>query len=162
MNAFQDPRMSVFTNDGVDGYYLKSEEAIEKAIKAGKPQEEIDKLRANMEYVYSFPEIEEAGELKGKKIRRFAVMDPEKVNETSIDFAHVREIKRQNKANLLERFDIDVLETLRNLKNVKDHETDFNKVIAGVGNKNADIMFIGDLCGRVGFNNNICYRNNWL
>ena len=115
MNAFQDPNMSPFSSAGVNGYF------------DGKN-----------EIIYTFPE--EAGEaLKGKEIKRYSVMDPLKVNETSIDFDHVREIKRQNKANLLERFDADVLDALRNLKDVKGHETDFSKIIAGLANKEVNV-----------------------
>lgn len=86
---------------------------------------------------YVFPE--EAGEMKGRKISKFQVFDPAKVNESSVDINHVREIKRQNKISLLERFDKEVLESLEKLKTVENHETAMSTVIAGLPDKKVEV-----------------------
>ena len=72
-------------------------------------------------------------------IKPVLTYDESKIKEGSIDVNYIREIKRQNKANLLERFDKNVLEALTELKDVKGHEKDFNTVIAGLANKDAKV-----------------------
>lgn len=72
-------------------------------------------------------------------IKPLLTYDGEKIKEGAIDVNYIREVKRQNKANLLERFDKDVIEKLTKLKDVKGHEKDFNTVIAGLANKDAKV-----------------------
>lgn len=114
LNAFEGFGMDPFSKSGVNGYY-----------------------DAKKDLVYKFPE--EAGNLAGKEIKAFSVMDKSKVNSDGIDIAHVREIKRQNKVKLLERFDEETLTALRNLQNVEGHKTAFNKVIAGLDGKDVKV-----------------------
>lgn len=72
-------------------------------------------------------------------IKPLQTYDVSKTHVDSPDIEYIREIKRQNKANLLERFDKDVLSALEGLKDVKGHEKDFNRVIAGLDNKDAKV-----------------------
>ena len=72
-------------------------------------------------------------------IKPLLTYDGNKIKEDNIDVNYIREVKRQNKANLLERFDKDVLEALTELKDVKGHEKDFNTVIAGSEKKEAKV-----------------------
>ncbi len=86
---------------------------------------------------YTFPA--EAKSVEGLKIKPLLMYDAAMIREGEEDVKYIRDIKRQNKANLLERFDKDVLQTLKDLKNVKGHETDFNTVIAGLPKKEAKV-----------------------
>lgn len=75
----------------------------------------------------------------GFKTKPYVAFDPNKVNENSVDIAHVREVKRQNKISLLERFDKEVLEKLEDLKEVPGHEYDYNVAITGLPNKDVKV-----------------------
>lgn len=114
LNAFEGFGMDPFSKSGVNGYY-----------------------DAKKDVVYTFPE--EAGDLAGKEIKAFSVMDKAKVNSDGIDIAHVREIKRQNKVKLLERLDKQTLKVLKDLQDVEGHKTDFNKVVAGLDGKDVKV-----------------------
>ncbi|MCQ2743784.1 MAG: hypothetical protein MJ230_03180 [bacterium] len=113
LNAFENAGMDSFSKAGVGGYYSKDS------------------------IVYTFPQ--EAGTLANKTFESFSVMDRTKVNSENIDMEHIKEIKRQNRVKLLERFDKDVLDTLSNLKNVKGHENDYNLILAGLKNKDVNV-----------------------
>ncbi|MCQ2739596.1 MAG: glycogen/starch synthase [bacterium] len=110
-NASQDPVMDITKQNGLPGYF-----------------------NAKNEVIYTFPAEAENG-LAGKTIKRFDVCDASKVNEKSVDATHVREIKRKNKINLFERCSKESLDALERLKNVKGHEKDMAKVVAGLDGK---------------------------
>ena len=73
------------------------------------------------------------------KIEPLLAFDAEKIKEGAVDTQYVREIKRQNKVKVLQRFDEDFLKSLEKLKDVKGHEKDFNEIILGLGNKEAQV-----------------------
>lgn len=76
---------------------------------------------------------------KNIKLEPLAVFDAEKIKEGAVDTKYVREIKRQNKVKVLQRFDENVLKALEKLKDTKGHEKDFNEIILGLGNKEAQV-----------------------
>ncbi|MBO5739357.1 hypothetical protein J6R97_08470 [bacterium] len=69
------------------------------------------------------------------KIEKLSVFDAEKIKEGAVDTAHIREIKRQNKFKILQRFDKDVLEALKNDSNEKL----INEVVLGLEDKKATV-----------------------
>lgn len=76
-------------------------------------------------------------EVNGKnvKIEPLSLFDGNKIKEGAVDTNYVREIKRQNKVKILQRFDKDVLESIQKQKNSKT----FNEIILGLGNKEAEV-----------------------
>ena len=75
----------------------------------------------------------------GYKTKPFVAFDSAKVNKEVIDINHVRDVKRQNKISLLERFDKEVIEKLTSLKNIEGHETDLNVLATGMIDKTANV-----------------------
>lgn len=73
------------------------------------------------------------------KIEPLAAFDAEKIKEGNVDTKYVREVKRQNKVKVLQRFDEDFLKSLNKLKETSGHEKDFNEIILGLGNKEAQV-----------------------
>lgn len=72
---------------------------------------------------------------KSLKIEPLSVFDAEKIKEGAVDTKHVREIKRQNKVKILQRFEKDVLDSIKKDKN----ESIFNEIVLGLGNKKAEV-----------------------
>ena len=73
------------------------------------------------------------------KLEPLSAFDAEKIQDGNVDTAYVREVKRQNKVKVLQRFDENVLKSLNQLKDTKGHEKDFNEIILGLGNKEAQV-----------------------
>ncbi len=78
-------------------------------------------------------------DFEGFKIKPFRAFDKNLFNETNIDMNHVREVKKDNTINLMERFNPELLTKLKELKNVPGHEYDLNIAIAGLPDKNVDV-----------------------
>lgn len=80
-------------------------------------------------------------DVNGKKVKLepLSAFNGEKIKEGAVDTKYVREIKRQNKVKVLQRFDKDVLYALSKLTDVKGHENDYNEVILGLGKKDAKV-----------------------
>lgn len=77
-------------------------------------------------------EITVAG--KKVKLEPMSVFDADKIKVGAVDTKHVREIKRQNKFKVLQRFDKDFLNALQ-----KEKPESFNEIILGLGNKEAEV-----------------------
>lgn len=77
---------------------------------------------------------------KNVKIEPLLTFDADKIKEGAVDVKHVREIKQQNRANVLSRFDADFLNAISKLREVKGHESDYNKIVLGLENKEARVF----------------------
>ncbi len=111
LNAFENEGLNPYTLPGMEGY--KQENYLGKGTQINGQD--------------------------GFKTKPYVAFDKTKVNENFVDMEHVREVKRQNKISLLERFDKEVLEKLEELKDVKGHEYDFNIAVTGLPDKNVKV-----------------------
>lgn len=80
-------------------------------------------------------------DVQGKKVKiePLKAFEADKIKEGNVDTNYVREIKRQNKVRVLQRFDSEFLKSLSKLRDVQGHEKDYNEVILGLSNKEAQV-----------------------
>ena len=79
------------------------------------------------------PDVKIKGQ-DGFKIHPYVAFEKDKINSDNA-LEHFREVKRQNKINLLRRFDPEVLSKLSTL----EHQKDFSMLIAGLGNRDVKV-----------------------
>lgn len=72
---------------------------------------------------------------KNVKIEPLSVFEADKIKPGEVDLKYVREVKRQNKLKILQRFDKDFLKALQK----EGSEKTFNEVVLGLANKEAGV-----------------------
>ena len=139
---------SVKNQDVVSGQYEILKRLAEKGIYAGitNGSTGINPYKADKNPYfngYTFPsDLKECEKVKGRTLTPYQIFDEKKAGKgvENFDINHVWDVKKHNKAALLERFDKDVIDALKAMQDVKGKEYEYASVMASNPGRKVEVL----------------------